>query len=557
MNRSHLQIYPIQILFTLTLIGNPISAQEPQDVEVTIDTEETYRTMTGFGASLAYYEGWLTAHPKKNEIYEAIFNELSLDILRVRNAYGYDAGMVGRVKEFAQAAKASLGHPIAILSTSWGPPAYLKSNNDKSNGGTLRYTAGEEGVIFDYAGFADWWVESLDEYNRNGIYPDYIGIQNEPDFSASWESCRLNPSETINATDTIAGFNRALDSVYHRILQREHQPKILGPENVGIGYNSVENYGNAMDLSKIYGIAHHLYHGVNESNPFASTDFKKVGNFHPEIPHFQSEYSRGDWFYLAGVIYMSLHEENVTAYLYWDLIWVDGAGLVSLEFPWDPSGWTDPQKGYARTKDFFAFKQYSAFIHPGWQRAGEIVSDNSIKGVAFLSPGKDSGAFVAINRSETETFNLHLSVPGYSINTSSVFRTSATEDCDNIGGLADSIFTLPPHSVATVAMQLSKISAGPYPEHLAAPEGAFASVSNFPNPFPHATTLRFYLRDSGPVRLTLFDSSGREVRKLSLGSRETGIQEHKLQCDGLENGLYFYRLEHASGDSVKGKFIIE
>jgi hypothetical protein len=34
-----------------------------------------------------------------------ILKELSLDILRVRNAYGYDADMICRVKQFAAAAK--------------------------------------------------------------------------------------------------------------------------------------------------------------------------------------------------------------------------------------------------------------------------------------------------------------------------------------------------------------------------------------------------------------------------------------------------------------------
>ena len=68
--------------------------------------------------------------------------------------------------------------------TSWGPPAYLKSNNDRGNGGTLKYTVSGSNVLFDYAGFAHWWNKSLDEYNENGIFPKYISIQNEPDWTA-------------------------------------------------------------------------------------------------------------------------------------------------------------------------------------------------------------------------------------------------------------------------------------------------------------------------------------------------------------------------------------
>jgi len=276
---------------------------------------DKHQTVVGFGASLAYYENWLNSHPNKSEIYQAIFGELSLDILRVRNAYDYDLGMINRVKEYMDAAEWVLGHPISLLSTSWGPPGYLKNTGDRKNGGTLRYTAGPGGVAFDYAGFAHWWGKSLDEYNSRGIYPAYISIQNEPDFSATWESCLLKPYETVNGSDTIAGYNKALDAVYDTVMQRIQKPKILGPETVGIGYNSVENYVNAMDLSKLDGIAHHLYHGVNENNPYSSTDFSKVGAFHPEVPHFQTEYSRGDWFSLAGLIYKSFYEEEVVAYL--------------------------------------------------------------------------------------------------------------------------------------------------------------------------------------------------------------------------------------------------
>ena len=92
---------------------------------MTINPEEKYQTVVGFGASLAYYESWLNSHPKKSEIYQAIFGELSLDILRVRNAHVYDPGMIARVQEYMNAAEFELGHPIPLLSTSWGPPGYF------------------------------------------------------------------------------------------------------------------------------------------------------------------------------------------------------------------------------------------------------------------------------------------------------------------------------------------------------------------------------------------------------------------------------------------------
>lgn len=452
MKNNHLNRSVFIILISFYLGTGSLTAQIGEDEILTILPGETYQTVVGFGGSLAYYENWLPAHPNKNQIYDAIFGELSLDILRVRNAYDYDAGMVDRVQEFVQAAENSLGHPIAVMSTSWGPPGYLKNTGERTNGGTLRYTTDGGGVIFDYAGFAHWWNKALDEYNAYGIYPDYISIQNEPGWAASWETCLLNPTELITASDTIAGYNKALDAVYDTLMTRDQRPAILGPESVGIGYNNVENYVNALDISKLDGICHHLYHGVDEDNPYASTDFTKVGNFHPEVPHWQTEYDRGDWFSLAGLIYKSFYDEKTVAYLYWDLIW-NSEGLVTLDNPWMQSSWVYPN-GYAKTRTFYAFKQFSAFIHPGWKMTGHTLTGNDGVALTFISPDSDSASCVVINRSDTENITVRVNVPDYRITQSAVYTTSETDKCDHKGGLSDSVLIAPPHSITTVEMKL-------------------------------------------------------------------------------------------------------
>ena len=442
------------VLISFFSLHKPLHAQSFDTI--TADPALSYQTITGFGGSLAYYEGWVTAHPSKSLIYQALFGELGLDILRVRNAHDYDPGMIDRVAEFVQAAETVRGKPISLLSTSWGPPAYLKSNNSRSNGGTLKYTVTGGKVEFDYAGFAHWWNASLDAYNDRGIFPDYISIQNEPDWTASYESCRLNPTATVNFNDTIAGYDKALAVVYDTVHTRTVVPAIIGPETIGIGYNAVENYGNMMDLSRITVIAHHLYHGVDENNPYASTNFKKVGDYHPEIPHFQSEYSRGDWWSVAGMLYMSLAVENVTAYLYWDLAW-DGGGLISLQFPWDRSRWTNPY-GFTRTKEFYAFKHYSAFIHPGWKRIDASASGQNAAVSAFISPGEDSATMVVINRSTDGDLIFKPLISGYSIDSAKVYLTSSTANCQFMGDKKDALVSLPPKSIATVSMRVSPAS---------------------------------------------------------------------------------------------------
>ncbi len=546
------------IFIAIALLISVLTAANAQEEikTISVDANQQYQSITGFGASLAYYEGWLTAHPNRSEIYDVIFSELSLDILRIRNAYGYDDGMIGRVQQFAAAAEKSLGHPIDILVTSWSPPGYLKSNNDRNNGGTLKFSISNGKVNFDYAGFANWWNESLDNYNSNGIYPKYISIQNEPDWSASYESCLLRPSEVVSASDTIAGYNKALVAVYDTVMQRENPPVFLGPECIGIGYNAVENYVNALDLSKLHGIAHHLYHGAEggsvQDDPFTSANYKKVGNFHPEVPHFQTEYSRGDWFSLAAMMHQSLAVENVTAFLYWDLVWPN-SGLVSIDFPWDRSQWTN-SKGFYRTKDFYVFKHYSAFIQPGWKRIGTSSGTELIKTAAFISSSGDSASFVAINRSAIDTFKLRLQLTGYKINEATAYSTTEDKDFEAADYLTDTVLTLAPKSINTIDLRISKRSTSL--GDVLFTQNSRLQVSCFPNPFDVSTQFTIFSEENGGYSLALFDLSGRKVAAQEMGFYPPGNHCFTFRRNDLKPGIYTYQIKSTSGKTGQGKFII-
>ena len=68
-------------------------------------------------------------------------------------------------------------------------------------------------------------------------------------------------------------------------------------------------------------------------------------------------------------------------------------------------------------------------------------------------------------------------------------------------------------------------------------------TENYPDPFLHTTTIRYYLPQDGIVRLTVFDMLGRSVANLAEGAAE-GERWHYIPFDatGLPSGTYFYRL---------------
>ena len=72
----------------------------------------------------------------------------------------------------------------------------------------------------------------------------------------------------------------------------------------------------------------------------------------------------------------------------------------------------------------------------------------------------------------------------------------------------------------------------------------FALSQNFPNPFNPDTNIHYNLESTGRVRLSVFDTMGREVAVLVNELQNSGDHHAVFTGAGLESGLYFYRLQN-------------
>jgi len=80
-----------------------------------------------------------------------------------------------------------------------------------------------------------------------------------------------------------------------------------------------------------------------------------------------------------------------------------------------------------------------------------------------------------------------------------------------------------------------------------------------PNPFSDRTTIRYSLRESGPVSLEIFDLQGRRVRQLLEASHSAGKQHvvwdgRNDQSRQVASGMYFVRLR-AGGEEARGRLV--
>lgn len=416
----------------------------PSDNTLNVDTSIHYQTMEGFGGAIAFYQNWVYAHPNKEEIYQLLYEDMGINLLRLRNAYRYETDFSTYDPEFVQKAEEYSDKEFKVLMCSWSPPASLKSNGNVNNG-TLAQVNGE----FVYQDFADYWRDALVAYKAIGVEPDWIGIQNEPDYQTdSWETCKFTPSET----DEFPGYDVALETVNSVISGMDNPPLLLGAEELGIGYNNFNNYSLPIkDAPYLWAYGYHLYHGGDPVSPDSyNSSFTNIAQNYNDRPNIMTEYEHFDagWFKTAWLVGNNISIGNASAYFYWNLVW-PGSGLINIDNPWDLANWTN-EKGYTVTPHYYAFKHFAKFIDAGYKRISCTNSNDGIRSSAFISPDGSELVMVLLNIADN-AITTNVIPAGWENETSQVFQSVEGNYFQSLGSVSsDGTMKLPSQSVSTL-----------------------------------------------------------------------------------------------------------
>ena len=443
-------------------------AEEPTNVTVTIDATVSHQTLAGFGAAVAYQPYLLSG--RTDDVWQVLFVDSGLDILRLGNWYQtQDYTNATPATPFNDSAQVEIVHkataarggtPPKILMSSWSPPAYLKSN------GMTRpaYGAGETAVAgtlvqnggaYAYADYADWWVRSLQAYAAEGVVPDYVSIQNEPDFyTKGWETCLWGPSEgAVMEGIATAGYGQAVDAVYQAIAASTlaTKPILVGPETTGFRDNIVQKYLPGLDLSQLGAIAHHLY-GTTEDNPnpdWFNPPLRDIAKSAAAagLPTFMTEYSpkTPTMFETAGLMNNALTVEGVSAYIYWELVWSPTPPTGLLTLPKPPSGGP-----YTINDTYYAIKHFARWTDPGWVRVDATSSVSAVRASAFVSPDGSRLTLVILNTSAKDHL-VAVSPGAFPFGSLAIYRSSGpSERVASVAPESDGGIFLPSRSIATL-----------------------------------------------------------------------------------------------------------
>ncbi|MEO8398838.1 MAG: T9SS type A sorting domain-containing protein, partial [Ignavibacteriaceae bacterium] len=80
---------------------------------------------------------------------------------------------------------------------------------------------------------------------------------------------------------------------------------------------------------------------------------------------------------------------------------------------------------------------------------------------------------------------------------------------------------------------------------------------NYPNPFNPSTTIKFSLPEDGNVKLIIYNLLGQKIKTLIDGFTEAGIHTINFNGEGLQSGLYFYKIETQGFNQVKKMTLIK
>jgi glucuronoarabinoxylan endo-1,4-beta-xylanase len=431
-------------------------------VTVTVDTTSVHQTMVGFGASLVYEVNFLSdRNVPSDDIYQVLFADLGLDVLRVANWYQNQVETGASTStpfsdtagvKVVQNATAALGHAPKILMSSWSPPSFLKNTGDTKDGGTLV----KQGTAFAYGPFADWWVAALGAYAGQAVVPDYLSIQNEPDFTATYESCRFDATEGTNA-----GYGKAVDAVYGALGTAGLAAKIIAPEISGIARNKVQSYLAQVPAGEAAVVAHHLYNGGATGVDPAPDSFAaamagvEATAAADGLPIFMTEFSPTSptMFDTAWMIHDAVVNEGVSAYLYWELVWQAPAvgspptGLVTLESPY---GTFATPKGYTINDIYYALKHFSKWVDPDFVRVDAASTASGVKASAYVSPDGTSLTVVVLN-ADPATHTLSVDPGTFAFGTATAYRSSGSTERTAQVPLGDgNSIDLPAQSIVTL-----------------------------------------------------------------------------------------------------------
>jgi glucuronoarabinoxylan endo-1,4-beta-xylanase len=397
----------------------PPPPQENLPVQISLATQ--HQGITGFGASSAWTAPSLT--DAEADQFFSPDTGIGLSLLRVRIAPG------GTTDELATA-KSAAARGVSVWAAPWSPPAEWKDNNSTSNGGSL--------VPTQYQAWADRLAGFAAQMAAAGVPLKALSAQNEPGYTAAWETCVYQPAQLVVFIRDYLGPALAGPALAGRRLP------ILAPETQN--WNSFASFANPiLDDSEsakyVDFLATHDYGGT--PYPYQAAG-KEVWETEVSDPSKGSDPGIDSGLVVAKMIHDHLVKADASAWHYW---WLK----PRMDSP--PGNGALTGLDGQLTRRAYALGNWSRFVRPGFVRVDATPNPQAWVYVsAFADPVSGRVVIVAVNQNIADADQV-FSIPGSGLSAVTPWITSADlalAPADPVPLVGESFtFTLPSSSITT------------------------------------------------------------------------------------------------------------
>jgi O-glycosyl hydrolase len=382
----------------------------------TIDGSVRYQTIAGFGASEAFGQAQQIMNAPaatQQEALNLLFSPSSgAGLTILRNQIGADPGAT--IEPTAPASPTAPPSYVSLQSVNsdqgqlwlaqtirqeygvrdvfadaWTAPAYMKTNDSTSGGGTLCGVPGATCASGDWQqAYANFLVQYARDYARAGVPLSYIGFENEANLAPGYDGMVMSPAQTADFAPVI-GAALARSGLRTKL-------ECCATE----GWDYAQQYAAAIeaDPAAEQYVSVFTSHGYTEwptfpvagwTKPVWETEWSTFESFDPAW----DDGTDASGLFWAQHIITGLTSANLNAFLYWwgsseptfngdneSLIQINGTTVI-------PSG------------RLWAFANFSRFVRPGAVRIGATTADTGLQLTAFRN--RDGSVAIVVLNTDT------------------------------------------------------------------------------------------------------------------------------------------------------------
>jgi glucosylceramidase len=368
------------------------------------DPSQTYQTLVGFGGAITESSAYnLTRIPpeKAREILESYYHPskgIGYTLTRTHlNSCDFSLGNWSCLETPGDTTleSFSMEHPrkyivpallqaqeihgskLPILISPWSPPAWMKTNGEMNNGGSLKPE------------YRDAWAACyprfINELTKLGLETWGLTIQNEPAAVQKWDSCIYSPEEERDfVRDHLGPALEKADLQRVKVLVWDHNKDIL--------YERVAPILKDLAAARyVWGIGTHWYGGEQPEQ------LDRVTSEFPDKPILFTEgcweggvklgqWDRGSRY--AHHIITDLNHGTV-GWVDWNIVLDEQGGPNHVGNLCDAPVIVDTRTGRVHYQSsFFYIAHFSRYLLPGARRIALSNIDSALESTAFLNPDR-------------------------------------------------------------------------------------------------------------------------------------------------------------------------